>query len=444
MNFRLSILASLLAAVTSTSTALPAVPVGTPISTYTTAARSLPAGMTDNTTDPFPGTTSSVTATFGSSSQPAKDIRPLDINASVIDIRNGLVSFAVKLRPSGSLANGILNLGSCYVNLYNDSNPSATKTNYMRAGFGTLYFNETFTGEWQTFRIPVEAFVVVGTVPDTAAYLQSVRYGGLQFVHSVNNADSFQISVGTFNNVPKAITKGLVILSFDDCRRDTYAYAYPKMKAYNFPGVLYPGAINATLDKNDTSFMNTANFLEMQADGWQVAAQAWDTESPSYTVEEFAANMETMKAFYDAKGFKGVADGSYFSNINFGSMYQAIFNSVFRTVRGFRQFNDATAPRPETLPISRANFIAAYGVNTASNTATNGMIPFARRAGEWKGVATFVWHGLSTGDAKLAADGGVLTGFEKLLEWLDSAEGRSLVDVVTWDEAIRRWGVGAA
>lgn len=423
---------------------LPAAPTGTPISTYTTAARSLPAGMTDNTADPFPGTTSSVTASFGSSSQPPKDIRPLDINASVIDLRNGLVSFAVKLRPSGTLANAILNLGTCYVNLYNDSNPAATKTNYMRANFGSLSINETFTGEWQIFRVPVEAFVVVGTIPDTAAYLQSVRYGGLQFVHSVNNADSFQVSVGTFTNVPKGLTKGVVVLGFDDCRRDTYAYAYPKLKAYGFPGVLYPGAINATLDKNDTSFMNTANLLEMQADGWQVASQAWDTENPSSTPAEFAATMDLMKEFYAAKGFAGGADGSYFSNVNFGSVYQSVFDSKFRTQRGFRQFNDATLPRPEPIPVSRPNFINAYGVNTASNTATNGMIPYATRAGQWKSAAIFVWHGLGTGDAKLAADGGTLTGFEKLLEWLNSAEGRALVDVVTWDEAVRRWAAGAA
>lgn len=422
---------------------LPAVPDGVFLANYTTASRAFPNGMADLTDDPYPGKTSNVTASLNPGN--TVNIRPLDISPTVIDLRGGMVSIAFKITPSGTFARAVANLGNCYVNLYNNASPSTTQTNYMRVVFGSLTFrSERIVSGWNVMRFPIEMFGTVGTIADVQAYLQSVRYAGIEFNHNSTNTDPFQVSVDFSKTFANPISKGMVILGFDDCRRDTYAYAYPKMKAYGFPGVLYPGAIDATLDKNNTFFMNTANVLEMQADGWQTAYQAWDTESPTSTLSEFSATMDQLIAFYPTKGFNGPNDGSYFSNISFGSMYQPAFDSHFRTMRDYMQFNDAASPRPDTLPPADVRKIRSYGVNTAANSATNGMIPYAKRAASMRAVGIYVWHALGSGDAKLAADGGVLTGFEALLEWLNSAEGRATVDVVTFDEAVRRWRAGSA
>lgn len=422
--------------------ALPTVPEGTLLANYTTASRAFPNGMTDLTDDPYPGKTSNVTANLNPGN--TVNIRPLDISPTVIDLRGGMVSIAFKITPSGTFARAVANLGNCYVNLYNNASPSTTQTNYMRVVFGSLTFrSERIVSGWNVMRFPIEMFGTVGTIADVQAYLQSVRYAGIEFNHNSTNTDPFQVSVDFSKTFANPISKGMVVLGFDDCRRDTYAYAYPKMKAYGFPGVLYPGAIDATLDKNNTFFLNTANVLEMQADGWQVAYQAWDTEAPTSTLEVFNGTMDQLIAFYPPKGFNGPNDGSYFSNISYGSMYQSAFDSHFRTMRDYMQFNDAASPRPDTMPPADIRKIRSYGVNTAANSATNGMIPYAKRAASMRAVGIYVWHALGAGDAKLAADGGVLTGFEALLEWLNSAEGRATVDVVTYEEAVRRWRAGA-
>lgn len=423
--------------------ALPTVPAGTLLADYTTASRAFPNGLTDNTDGPYPGKTSNVTANLNPGN--TVNIRPLDISPTAIDIRGGIVSIAFKLRPSGTFARAVANLGNCYVNLYNNASPSTTQTNYMRVVFGSLTFRgERIVDGWNIMRFPVEMFGTVGTIADVQAYLQSVRYAGIEFNHNSTNADSFMVSVDFSNNILNPVSKGMVVLGFDDCRRDTYAYAYPKMKALGFPGVLYPGNVKASLDQNNTFFLNTANVLEMQADGWQMAYQAYNTEAPTMSVADFETQeIQPLLAFYPPKGFNGPNDGSYFSNISYGSMYQPVFDQYFRTMRDYSQFNDAASPRPESIPPNDIRKLRAYGVNTAANSATNGMIPYAKRAGTWRQVAIFVWHALGAGDAKLAADGGVLTGFEALLAWLDSSEGRAAVDVVTWAEVVRRWRAAA-
>lgn len=422
----------------SPSSTLPAVPAGQMLAAFTTASRAFPNGMADVTDDPYPGKTSSVTASLNPGN--TVNMRPLDINPTPIDVRGGMVSIAFYIRPSGTFARAVANLGNCYVNLYNNTNPTTAQTNYMRVVFGSLTFrSERIVPGWNIIRFPVEMFGIVGTIADTSAYLSSVRYAGVEFNHNSTNTDPFQVSVDFSNSFANPVTKGMVVLGFDDCRRDTYAYAYPKMKAYGFPGVLYPGNIQASLDQNNTFFMNTANLLEMQADGWQIGYQAYDTESPVSTLPEFSMTMDQLIQFYKDHGFTGPLDGSYFSNISYGSMYQSAFESHFRTMRDYMQFNDAASPRPEQLPPHDVRKLRSYGVNTAANSATNGLIPYAKKASQWKGVAIYAWHALGSGDAKIAADGGTLTSFEAFLEYLNSPTGRSEVDVVTYEEAVRRW-----
>ena len=423
---------------------LPNVPAGIEVSNFTTGARTTPAGLSDDSVNPYPGRTSSVWWPLAPGN--STNARPLDIGSSAYDMRNGMVTITFRATPTtGTLAEMVANFGG-YVNLYNNSNPATAQTNYMRVPFGGLTFwGERITGTWQTLRFPIEAFGTVGTIPDVQAFLQQVRYAGLEFSHNSTNANVFRPAVHTVVLTPNPITKGMVVIGFDDNRRDTFAYAYPKMLAYGFPGVCYPGAILATLDQNDSTFMNTANLLTLQSAGWDIASQAYESESPSQTGPQFAASMQAMKDFYLAKGFRDFPDGSYFSNINYGQTpYQAVFDATFRTMRGFASFNNAAQPRPETLPPSNTRELRAYGVDTSQNSAAAALIPYAQRSGTRKGVAITIFHGVGSGDVKHPADGGTLTAFEAYLDWLNSPTGRATVDVVSWTEAVRRWTAGTA
>jgi len=424
----------------ASSDALPSVPAGSMLSNFTTASRSLPAGMTDNTDGPSPGKTSNVTGFVA----PAQTInmRPLDIGVSPVDLRLGLVSVTFKVRPTGTLARTQANMANCFVNLYANSDPSVAQTNYMRVSFlGGISTGEIANGEWQTLRLPIEIFSAVGTVPDLQAYLQTVRYVGVEFGHNSTNSDAYRVSVDFANTFANPLTKGLVVIGFDDCRRDTKAYAYPIMQAANLPGVLYPGATLTLLDSNDAFFMNTADMLELQAAGWQTAFQAGTTENPQMSVELFASDeIAPLKAMYLAKGFLGHNDGSYFSNVGFGSVYQPVFDANFRTMRGFKSYIDSlSTPRPETLPPSNPRELRAYGVDTINNSFTNGVGPFIARAAARKSVSIIVFHATGAGDTKHAVDGGVLSTFEKTIEYLSSPTGRAAVDTVMWDTAVGRW-----
>lgn len=425
---------------------LPTVPTGLVLSDFTTAARTLPAGMSDDTANPYPGDASSVW--LGLNPGATVNMKPLDIAATPFDLRNGLVSITFRVTPgTGTLAQALANMGNCWVSLYNNGNPATAQTNYLRISFGTglSFTGERILGEWQTLRFPIEAFDVVGTIADRQAYLQTIRYAGVEFVHNSTNANPYRPAVHDVTFITNPITKGMVVIGFDDNRRDTFAYAYPKMKAYGFPGVIYPGAIAATLGANDAVFMNTANLLELQANGWDIASQAYESEAPTQTTEQFNASMLAMKAFYAAKGFQDFPDGSYFSSISYGNAtYQPVFDAVFRCMRGFTSFNNAAAPRPETLPPSNPRELRAFGVDTSQNSAAAALIPYAQRASARRSVAITIFHATGAGDVKHPADGGTFTTFEAYLGWLNSPTGRAAVDVVSWTEAVRRWSAGVA
>ena len=417
------------------SDGIPPAPAGVSLAAFTSAATTLPASSTyDNTVDPWSGL-SSVSSVFNPGIN--RNLRPNSAPAVAIDVTGGIITVALKLIPTGTLSRAVANMGTAYLNLYTSGNPNGLDANYLRCSFGTSFYGDQWTGEWQLFRLPVERFGQFGTVADRATFLQSVKQASVEFTHGSANTDPFVIAIGGITSVPKAVTKGMVVFGFDDCRRDTFAYAYPKMKAYGFPGTLYPGPIAAVMGTNDASFMNKANLRELQANGWDIASQAYSTESPNMTTEQFQVEMANLLAFNTANGFEGGADGSYFSSISFGNpVYQPVFNSTFRTMRDFAQFNDAASPQPETLPIAALNKTKAYGVNSAANSATNGLIPYMTRAAERNGYAEFAYHALGSGDFKHAVDGGVLTSFEAALEWCHN--NRALVDVVTKAEVVRR------
>lgn len=151
--------------------------------------------------------------------------------------------------------------------------------------------------------------------------------------------------------------------------------------------------------------------------------------------------MSGLHNYYRQLGLWGSADGSYFSSISPGNpTYQPVFERSFRTMRAFTQFGNRpnAYPRPETSPPADRWRLKCFGQNTASNSATDAVIPYRTYAANYKGVAILAYHALASTDTKHVNDGGVLTAFEKTLEWLDA--NRATIEVVTLDTWIKRAG----
>lgn len=407
---------------------------------YDTAANALPVGTgVDSATDGPQFGTNTVRIIVPQGNTVALYPR-FAANFSVVpvDVTDKLICLRIKFIPNTTAGAERGNVGAIRVRLYTDASPNPAAANYLEAACGTLDRGDTLTGEWQTIRIPIEVFSVAGTIPDVPAFMQAIRYAAVSVTHNGNTSATFRIGLSTITAEPGLATKGMVILSFDDCRLDTFTYAASIMARYGFPGVLYPGNIREALGKDPVNRMDINQVRFLQEQGWQIASQAWSSEAPAMSADLFTGEMSELHNYYVSLGLTGSVDGSYFSSVGYGSIYQDAFEKSFRTMRNYTQFSELQQPRPESCPPSERFLLKCFGVNTVVNSATNSLIPYAQRSADTNGCAIYSWHGLSSGDTKIAADGGVLTSFEKFLEWLDL--NRDIIDVVTTDTWVRRMG----
>lgn len=407
------------------------------LSRFDLATNTQPAGASDQTGDVPQFGTSSVRFLIGNGA--TTNLFPknaVSYSAAAVDVTDKYVTLRIKQIFVASSSIELANVGSIQVRLHNEATPNTASANYLRAFCGKAANGDRMTGLWQNIRIPIEEFGVVGTITDVAAFKQQIRYASVSINHVGTTSDTLRFGIASITVEPKLATKGMCILSFDDCRLDTFTYAAALMARYGFVGVLYPGAFREDLGKDAANKMNIAQLQALVAQGWQVGSQAWDTEAPGYSVAAMAGAMSAEHNYMLSLGLKGSVDGSYFSNVGPNGVYQTVFDQAFRTMRDYMQFNDAQTPRPETCPPSERQMLKCYGVFTTTNSATNGLIPYAQKAAAQKGCAIYSWHALASSDTKIAADGGTLTSFEKFTEWLDL--NRDIIEVVTMDTYVRR------
>lgn len=387
-----------------------------------TAINSGNVGVNSDYTDPFVGETwNAANANAGGAPTNGQSVRINWVaNSNVVvaravgnsvayDITNNCVYITLKLLSGSPPDNLELRLYTA------GGGVGASSANYWKAEILYPHGGTLKTGPyWQTFAVRAENFAAMGT-PDP---ITAITCAGIGIV----SANVGNMLVGNIFACPRLLQKGAVIIGFDDCRSDTWLAAARAMVNRGLPGVCYPGAIASVIrSANDEFQMNLRQLKRLQDEyGWQIASQAWDTENPSDTLPEFAAKMSAMRAFYEAEGFRGGADGSYFSNVSLGSARDEVFRKCFRTMRSYTIWSAAqvSAVRAECTPTPDPYNLQAFGVDTNVHTAAH-MQTLVNRAITDKGVMRFIFHGIAENNPT----------FVGLLDYLDA--NRATVDVMT-------------
>lgn len=403
---------------------------------FTTAAAAqttLTGGATksDDTTDPAMGNQSagvfpnnmgtSPIITMGSGGAATAIPSATALTAQDLTATNVYVYF--KVIEGGAIGPGSVTAG---IRLYTGSTVNSGSANYLQA----TVTNWNPTLEWQVLGFSIEDFTAVGTATlgdITAITHAGIRLGGITV--------STQIELGGFFVCPKQVSKGVVVIAFDDNRADTWTDAGFELIKRGFPGTLFPGAINAVLRSSVDQFqMNVSQLQKLnRIHGWQVGSQAWDSESPAYTGDAAVSAMSQQRALWAGLRLNGGNDGSYFSNLGpHVTGWKPAFKENFRLMRGFNIGASAAitskAVLPETFPIADPNYVRALGVDLAANTAAD-LTNFAGYAATSKSLAIFVFHGVTASATAQFAK------YTALLDYLDA--NRATLEVCTLDRAIQ-------
>lgn len=404
---------------------------------YSTAAaahKTLTGGATllDDYLDAFTGNTPGGTYPNNNGVSPvmrigsggAATVIPSTTAGSAQDLTGCNVYIRFRVLTGGTKGPGSVNMG---IRLYTGSTVNSGSANYLSCA--VTNWNPTF--EWQTLGFAIEDFAAVGTATlgdITAITHAGARCGGISTTTDIELGDIFFC--------PKQLTKGAVVLAFDDCRADTWTQAKFELDKRGFVGTLFPGAIASVLRPATDQFQMSVNQVQKtcRAFGWQIAGQAWDSESPTYTVDSAMSAMAQQKGFFKRLGLWGSKVASYFSNygpdvLEAKPAFQANFPWG---MRGFNIGADggitAKAVLPEVFPIADQNYIRALGVDLNANSLS-ALTAFLGYAAASKGLAILVFHGVDSSNATQFAK------FTGVLDWLDT--NRATTEVATLERFVQ-------
>lgn len=339
---------------------------------------------------------------------------PTTANTVAYDVSTSNIYLQMKMLTNNLLTN-------LSVRLYSTGTPALAGANYVQASFG--YARHRYSGDWQTLGVPIDDFVVVGTGADLA----NITHAAIHV--DTTSSSACTVLVGAIFACPKILNKASVSISFDDCRADTWTDAAKYMVRRGLPGVLYPGAISASLRANPNQFQLTLRQIELlkRLYGWQVAYQAFDTEAPVDTTDGFLAKMSKLHGLHSANGLGGGNDGSYFSGIGVNSMYDEVFRAQFRSMRSYRIYSvpELAGVHGEVVPFADPYNLKTIGVDTSAHSAAN-LTDVIARAVVRKSHVNFVFHGISIAGAT----------FTGLIDYLDA--NRATVDVMTFDQLVMK------
>lgn len=348
-------------------------------------------------------------------------VMPTAANAVAHDLTGHNVYLTFKAL-SGATA---LNLSSIAVRLFDTTTPSINGANYLNRTMTYPDYARVRNGVWQTVAFPIEAFSAVGT----GANLAAITHASVRIATQTAAA---QVLIGRVFVAPKTLSRGSVTIGFDDCRADTWTFGARYMNQRGMPGVLYPGAIASVLRSSPNQFQMNIDQLKKLQDyyGWQIAAQAWDSESPTDTLNEFSAKMSAMTALYDANRYEGGADGSYFSNVSLGNVRDAVFRKAFRTMRSYQIYSstEMAGYNGECVPIADPYNLHGFGINLSSMSFAD-IQAVIDRAIARKTHVNLVFHESYAGL------------FTQIIDYIDSK--RTELDVLTTDQLLFKARVGA-
>lgn len=348
-------------------------------------------------------------------------VMPTAANAVAQDLtgHNVYVTFKV-------ISGAGFNLSALAVRLFDTTTPNINGANYLNKTLTYPDYGRVRNGVWETFAVPIEAFSVVGTGANIAAITHAS-------VRIQTQSGAAQVLIGRVFVAPKTLTKGAVSIGFDDCRADTWTFGARYMNQRGMPGVLYPGAIASVIRSTPDQFNMTMDQVKKLQDyyGWQVAAQAWDSENPTDTLEKFTENMSALSALYDTVGYGGGADGSYFSNVSLGSSRDPVFRKSFRTMRSFQTYSatEMAGYNGECLPFADRYNLHGFGVNMGTMALAD-ITAVIDRVIARKTHLNLVFHESYSS-----------TLFNGIINYIDA--NRANLDVVTIDQLAFKSRVGA-
>ncbi len=388
--------------------------------------------ISNDTTDPIIGTNAvkaSITASGGGAGMLLPAIG--NTNTAGVDVSNRNIEIAVKVTGTTSptaLSLRIYDATTAVGSIVDTTTPYHVCTAFIQGGQGQSSASGHYLpiGIWTVLSLPIEKFTAVGG----GANLSAIVAASMKITNAGVAGVATSIEIGTITARKKALTRGCVVLGFDDCKQEAFQVFLPVMAKYGFPGVLYPGAPGNDLETGliPSSSHLTANDWHLLQDihGWQVGSQAYMTEAPTgYSNDQFQQELQSIHMFYRGLGVYGSADGSYFSGISAGGTYDKEFRKAFRTMRMYTNFVDANDPLCECAPFADPMYVRAYGLN--DNQTITGIQKYIQQAIDTKGIAVLVWHG---------ADATINTAFAAMCAFLDTH--RDVVEVCTMDGVIQR------
>lgn len=362
-------------------------------------------------------------------------IKPVEPNLLAFNGLDGIIRF--KFRPVSGL-NGI---GTFRIELFSHGSPSNPPPDFHRASHGidfksrlTMGLTANTPGRMQGYSIPVSAFQPIGNGAD----LNNLSWAQIRINCS---SGSLVIQPALIEWEPIALDKAKVIIGFDDAHKAQLTTAARMMNKHGFRGVLYPSPAANRVGTDPNTMINPKQIIKLHDElGWQIASQAWNTESATtinnMTVEQLMEEFSKLRNWHSALGVTGGLHGSYFNMTGPSQLiaHQA-FRKFFRSMRCFYNGNSGGAAPfdyGETFPYGDPFVIRAWnGGQFTGDLATTRLIEHVQQAITHKGVAYIIYHNELRPDLPQYTE-----PFRLFLEWLDAS--RSVVDVVTEEELVNR------
>lgn len=397
--------------------------------TYALAQKTLTGGATgtDETSDAWTGNTPGLAYPANNGTSPlltvgsggAFTIIPSATALAAQDLTNCNVYIAFRVLPGGAVGPGSVNMG---VRLYTGATVNPGSTNYLSVA--RTNWNPTF--EWQILGFNVEDLTAVGTA--TLGDITQITHAAIR---GGGTTVSTQIEVGQIFYCPKQLTKGAVVLAFDDCRADTWTQACYEMDKRGFVGTLFPGALATVLRPATDQFQLSVSQLQkmVRSKDWQCGGQAWTTEDPTWTVDTAMSDMAQLRGFMRRLALWGGKIGSFFSNYSTNRTEgKPAFQVNFPWgMRGFNIGADggitAKAVLPETFPIADPNYITALGIDLNANSLA-ALTTFLGYVATGKALGILVFHAVDSSNSTQFAK------FTGILDYLDANRATIEVNVL--------------
>ncbi len=402
------------------------VPLGAKILTFVDAQNVV---LTSNATASASGVTATISpdvVTWNLPAQISSDADPIDpqgvikmrgsgftantitskVFSPTIDISNSIIRMGVRLVDAGG---GSARHGMKSCNIEVSSNNFAD-SNYK-------FVNVNIRDEFRIGNLDI--WDVVGCGPADWTVSGTGASGNLSAINAVrirfdrDSGPDIFLSPAYIDYEPITATKAKCVIWLDDGFTLHWTDIAPLLHSYGFKATMAPNILEPTA-------MSPLQLRYLQDHyGWQIAQHArTSAEHTNISGDAFRRNLLASRHAINSFGLSGGDDFAWWGGLirDFPNTKEA--RKMFRTARL------AIARIGETLPPINPEATMAQQFLEGMSWTTD-LQPWAQKAINQNGVAQFVFHATTN----------TLAVMTDMCAWLDA--NRNLIDVVTWEEAIR-------